>query len=608
MPEINEQLLVVMLLALAVPALLGRLKRFRVPAVVAEVLAGILVGKSGLNFVHPDAVVTFLAYLGLAYLMLLSGLEIDFDLFRGGRPVERGWRGLPLQPLTLAALFLVVGVGGSYFVAGRLAAAGLVPNAIVAAFILATSALTLVVPVLKEQGLSDSPYGQLLMTSNALLDFVPMLGLTVALAWVHGSVLQALVVFPAIGMVVLLWRFGLRLGVPGWLELAARSTAQLGMRAGLVLLLLFLYLAQRMGIEAVIAAFLAGMLLSLLTGEGRGTFIHRADALGFGFLIPIFFVSVGVNFDLGAVLGDPKALLLVPLILLASLLTKGVPVLLLRIWYPWRQTVGAALLSSAQISVTIAAATVAVQAGAISKPVQMAIILAAMLSALIMPTLFLKLVPSPAQGPEPPVLLAGSGPLAALLLHRLLGEGRRVLLYGPVAYEPHPQLAVGGDLLLASELATLGPLRAALFLYGDDAQNVLLAEALRRRAEVPCVALVGSAAHYNRSVEGVRLVSPVTATVDLMASLLDHPVATRVLQGGSEVRMLEVVVRSSLVVGHALKDLRLPPRCLVALVERDGKDIVPRGDTRLLAGDVLTVLVPASEEEQIRRMFTLAAT
>lgn len=157
-------------------------------------------------------------------------------------------------------------------------------------------------------------------------------------------------------------------GMQRLVEELAHSTSQIQVRATFALMVAFIALSRWLGTEIILGAFLAGTVISLLTGREGSTLHVKMEAIGYGFFIPVFFIVVGVRFDLPALLASSEALVLVPILLLGAYAVKSLPALVYRAYFSWRETLAAGMLLSARLSLIIAAASIALDLGAITEP------------------------------------------------------------------------------------------------------------------------------------------------------------------------------------------------------------------------------------------------
>src|SRR5215468_6137163 len=394
MPDVSfTNLLVVAAVAVAAPLIVGCLPRLRVPAVVLEIVGGIIIGPSVLGWVHIDLPVQILALFGLAFLLFLAGLEIDVHRLRG-RLLRFAVLGY------LVTLVLGYGAGVSF------TAAGWVSEPLLLAITLSATSLGLVVPVLKDAGQLHSQVGQTALAAASIADFTAIVLLSLFFSSTGGSAGARVVVLGAFAGLVAVTG----LAVSG----AARSrrlgrvlvrlqdtTAEIRVRFAVLLLVGFTVLAERFGLESILGAFLAGAIVGLVDRDSAShpNFRIKLEAIGYGFLVPVFFVSSGVKLDLAGLLDSPSALVRVPVFLLALLVVRGLPALIgLRAnGTPGKLALG--LLQATSLPFIVTATQIGVTLGKITPVTGAALVCAGLLSVVIFPPVALGLLRRGAQEP-----------------------------------------------------------------------------------------------------------------------------------------------------------------------------------------------------------------
>jgi Kef-type K+ transport system membrane component KefB len=383
-----SNLLIVVAVAFAAPLVLGLMPRLRLPAVVLEIVAGIVIGPAGLGWVHVDEPVQILSLVGLAYLLFLSGLEIDVERLRG--------RTLRITSLGfLVSVVLGIGVGLIF------QAAGLVRSPLFIAIVLCATSLGVIVPVLKDSGNVSSSFGQLVIAASSIADFGAIILLTLFFSG-RGSTdttgklillgLFALLVV-AIGLAIRGFERSTRLATA--LTALQDTTAQIRVRGAFVLLIGFVAIAEKVGLETILGAFAAGALLSLIDRDQAMT--HpllrlKLEAAGFGLFIPVFFISSGLRFDLNALFSSASTIARVPLFLLALLVVRGLPGLLYGGIVGRRRAVIAGLLQATSLPFIVTATMIGQQIGVVAKPTAAGLIAAGLLSVVIFPVTGLALL------------------------------------------------------------------------------------------------------------------------------------------------------------------------------------------------------------------------
>jgi Kef-type K+ transport system membrane component KefB len=393
-------LLIVVMLAFLVPLLLSSVRgRLAVPIVVGEIVAGMIVGGSGFGWVVPEnGALALLKELGFVLLMFLSGMEIDFRSLRRTNPQQTtqhsAWRPLPLAVLNFGITLLLAGV-----FAWGLKWIGATTDPLMMGLILSTTALGVVVPILKEAGVNQTLFGQTILLATVIADFVTMFLISVLVAVIsRGLTAEILLVFLLFVAFFFAARFGSFLSriepLQRIIEELSHATAQIKVRAAFSTLLIFVVLAEKLGIEIIVGAFLAGAIVALLRTPEDRELSSQLEGIGFGFFIPIFFIMVGVDFNLPALLSSTGALLSVPLLLGAAIAVKIIPALVFRLNHTWREALAAGILMCPRLSLIIAAAAIGEKLGIIDESVNAAIVLVAIVTVTASPLAFLRVYPN----------------------------------------------------------------------------------------------------------------------------------------------------------------------------------------------------------------------
>ena len=375
-----NSVLIIAAISVLVPVVLGLLPRVPVPGAVLMVVAGIIVGPSVLGWARIDAPVQVLAQLGLGMLLFLAGLEIDVDRLRG--PLSR-----------LAGEAFVVSAALAVLCAVFFWLAVPSDQPLLLAIILMSTSAGLLLPILKDAGEGTTEFGQLVMTAAALAEVVPILLLSLffsAAAKTTADQLVSLAIFLALLVLIglALTRVRRLHALDRLLDRLEERSGQLRVRAALALALGCGVLAYQFGFASILGAFAAGLLVRLVEVSGREPneqFLAKLEGIGFGFLIPIFFISVGVGFNLKDLLNHPSALVEVPLFLVALLVVRGVPALLYKRVMDTRHAAAAGLLQATSLTFVIVAAAIGRETGKLSPSVGAALVTAGLLSAALFP-------------------------------------------------------------------------------------------------------------------------------------------------------------------------------------------------------------------------------
>jgi Kef-type K+ transport system membrane component KefB len=380
-------LVVVVAVAFVVPLVLGLIPRFPLPAVVLEIVAGIVIGPSVLGWVKLDLPLEILSVIGLAFLLFLAGLEIEVERFRG--------RFLQKAVFALAASF-----GLSLLAGYGLHGVGLVESPLFVSIVLISTALGLVIPLLRDAGESSSVFGQLAIAGAALADFGAVIllslffsrestGAGAQLALLGGFLL----VVAAVGLSIA--RAGHVGRISAVLTRLQDTTAQIRVRGAVLLFVGVVALAENLGLEVILGAFLAGAILKLVDPNVMKTHPHfplKLDALGFGFLVPIFFITSGVRFDTEALFSDASTILRVPVLLVALLVVRGAPAFFYRGEIGKHRAIAAGFLQATSLPFIVAASQIGMEIGVIGRATGAALVATGLLSVLIFPPVALSML------------------------------------------------------------------------------------------------------------------------------------------------------------------------------------------------------------------------
>jgi Kef-type K+ transport system membrane component KefB/Trk K+ transport system NAD-binding subunit len=600
-------LLLLLFLAFLVPPLLSRFRWL--PVVVGEIVVGMIVGRSGFDLVRPDTTLEFLAEIGLAILMFLSGLEIDFTLIsaKAAGPRRRA------APLLLAGLSFVLTVVLAGACAREIVSRGLANDALMIGLILSTTSLGVVLPVLKERGLSAGPFGQTLLLAALLADFVTMLLITVYVTLkAKGLTLDILLVVLLFAAALVVLRLG-RAFLPGApedlrLDEIIPVSSRTRLHASIALLFAFVILAALLGAEMILGAFLAGAVLSLLSGPRQRQLRESLDAIGFGFFIPVFFLMVGAKFDLPSLLRSRRTLILAPALLLGAYLIKLLPSVLFRLRFSWKESFAGGILLSSRLSLIIAASGIGLRLGVIDEPTNAAFVLIAAVTATVSPVLFNGLMPAAKTAGGSAIGVVGVTDFSLQTARELAAQGETVLFIEAGTAQGEAARAAGFKVAAASTLSgglggiDLPHLKSLLVLTNDDARNAEICRQARDLGLPHVVVLANDPARLDEfGALGAQTFAPGLYRATLVALMARHPdLFSLMTSGRAGHRIGEILVLNRAVAGRSLKGLDFGGDILVLSVRRGGETLVPHGETRLLEGDWITVYGDAGRVQDLR--------
>jgi CPA2 family monovalent cation:H+ antiporter-2 len=600
-------LLIVVVAAFLTPIILNRLRLQVIPVVVAEIIAGIIIGKTGFNLVKPDMWIETLSTLGFLFLMFLSGLEIDFSAF-ANKPKANKKQKEPNQFVVASIIFLAI-FALSYGLSYLFVLAGYIDNAFLMTLIISTISLGVVVPTLKDTNLMKTAIGQTILLVAVIADLATMILMAVFVSMYepgHKSIWFLLGLFAA---GVAFYFIGKYFKKHSFMETMAKGTVQIGTRAVFTLIIVLVALSETFGAEKILGAFLAGVLVSLLSPNKE--LVHQLDSFGYGFFIPIFFVMVGVDLDLRALVTEPKILTMIPLLVAALAISKIIPVSLLRIWYDTKTTFAAAFLLVSTLSLVIAAATIAERIGVIDENMKGALILVAVISSIVSPILFKKLFVKPKEEDKKIAISFIGTNQFTLSAARELDEHRyEATLYHiqqekmelPLSDHVFPIVDIEDYSLPTLEKHEAFAADIVVAWTGDEKVNAAVALAAKERGVERVLALAETPTQVERlKEEGIEVMSVLLSATSMLKASIESPRVARMFIN-KDATLHEITMNNSEYEGISLRRFPFMGDCIIVRIFRESESIVPHGDTKLHKGDRLIVTGSSEYVVELREL------
>jgi monovalent cation:H+ antiporter-2, CPA2 family len=602
-------LVIVIIVAFITPILLHRLKLSFIPVVVAEIIMGLVIGKSGFNIVHEDAWLGTLSTLGFLFLMFLSGLEIDFTAFSGGKKNKVLANGKKEPNTFIISSIIFVGIfiaslGLSYL----FVLAGFMENVFLMTLIISTISLGVVVPTLKDAHLMKTNIGQIILLVAVIADLATMILLAVFVSLYDtggGNTWLLLLLF---GAGVALYFIGKVFKNRTFINALSTGTTQIGTRAVFALIILLVAISETVGAENILGAFLAGVLVSLLAPDQE--MVHKLDSFGYGFLIPIFFVMVGVELDLWSLFSEKKLLMLIPLLLLALFISKMIPVYLLKKWYDTKTVFAAGFLLTSTLSLVIAAATIGERMEMITPQMSGTLILVAVISSVITPIMFKKLFPQ-AKAEEKKLKVAFIG---ANQMTLPVSRDLKSSLYEPVLYHTKQDKA---DKQIADslfeiievenyEIQTLERDKVydadiIVISTGDADLNATIAVSAKEKGIERVIARIESPDLAEKAKEeGIEVFSVLRSTESLLRAMIESPGVMSILTN-QENSLHEIRMLNDHFDGMSIRRFPFTGDVIFVRILRENESIVPHGDTELRLNDRLIVTGSKEYVDELKR-------
>ncbi|HCC5661869.1 TPA: monovalent cation:proton antiporter family protein [Staphylococcus aureus] len=602
-------LVIVVLAAFLTPIIVNRLNINFLP-VVAEILMGIVIGNSFLNIVERDSILNILSTLGFIFLMFLSGLEIDFKAFKKDKRARQGQNddessipGHLNLALTVFAFIMIISILLAYVFKWL----GLVDDVLLMVIIISTISLGVVVPTLKEMNIMRTTIGQFILLVAVLADLVTMILLTVygAINGQGGStiwLIGILVVFTAISYIL-----GVQFKRMSFLQKLMDGTTQIGIRAVFALIILLVALAEGVGAENILGAFLAGVVVSLLNPDEE--MVEKLDSFGYGFFIPIFFIMVGVDLNIPSLIKEPKLLIIIPILIVAFIISKLIPVMFIRRWFDMKTTIASAFLLTSTLSLVIAAAKISERLNAISAETSGILILSAVITCVFVPIIFKKLFPVPDEfNRKIEVSLIGKNQLTIPIAQNLTSQLYDVTLYYRKDLSDRRQLSDDITMIEIADYEQDVLERLGLFdrdivvcATNDDDINRKVAKLAKAHQVERVICRLESTTDDTELVDsGIEIFSSYLSNKILLKGLIETPNMLNLLSN-VETSLYEIQMLNYKYENIQLRNFPFGGDIIFVRIIRNNESIVPHGDTQLRYGDRLIVTGAKEYVDELKR-------
>ncbi|MBB1099342.1 monovalent cation:proton antiporter family protein [Limosilactobacillus sp. WF-MT5-A] len=597
-------LLIVMLAALIIPIIMVRFKVSSVPTAVAEILTGIVIGKSFLNIVNPNPILNMMSSLGVIMLMFLSGMEINFDLFRKTPGKKRDSK----SPVVMASQAFGLVVVTALVIAIVISRLHLFNDVLLATIIFSTIALGVVIATLKEKDILQKPVGQTILLTAVLGEVIPMLALTFYASINGGNAKKLwLIVLLFLAAFFLLWRFKQTFA---WFNKISKSTTQLDIRLAFFLIFALVTIAETVGAENILGAFLAGMVMKLL--EPSDATEDRLNSIGYGFLIPFFFIMTGDRLDLKNLFVNRQALALIPILVIGFILAKLPTMLVYRRRFKPRNSLAGSFLVATTITLVLPTLQVAQNLHAITRAQSDAFTLAAVIVCIIAPILFnsmYKLEKSDLIKQR--VNFVGANTLTVPISQQLYKNWYDVRMVTDnennfKTYNSEVKHLEYMPKLDAESLEKGGYFDCDIMVVGflNDRKSARLAQIAKEHGVKRVIASQNNPSLDPKDVaalrkKGVEIFNNFNVQSSALRGLIESPSILRMLTD-TEAGLFEATVLNSRYIGRELHTLPFINHITVSRIFRNHKPIDPHGDTVIEYGDHLLFTGDRQAAQEVR--------
>ncbi|PEH04088.1 potassium transporter [Lactobacillus sp. UMNPBX5] len=599
-------MLIIMLAALIIPIAMARFKVSSVPTAVAEIVAGILLGKSAFNIVQETSSLTLLSSLGVIILMFLSGMEINFDLFKKA-PGQK--KRDAKSPVSIAVLGFTAVIITAFILGVILYFMGLFSDILLATILFSTIALGVVIATLKEKEILGRPMGQTILLTAVLGEVIPMLALTFyASIYGHNAGRLWLIVLLFLAAIILLRRFRQPYV---WFNNVSKATTQLDIRLAFFLIFTLVTVAESVGAENILGAFLAGMVMKLL--EPSEATQEKLTSIGYGFFIPIFFIMTGVRLDLKSLFANKTALALIPILVACFIIAKLPTTLIYRRRFNARNSFAGGFLTVTTITLVLPSLQVAKNLHAITSTQSDAFILAAVIVCVLAPIVFNSTYKLNKEDlVKERVVIVGANtltvPVAQQLSHnwyvvRMLTDNQDNYKtfnseVNDLKYiEEIDEQALDAGKYFDTDVMVLG--------FRNDNKNYQMAVLAKKHGVKRVIASVQNPKVSTDHIDelnrlGVEIFNSFVVQNSVLRSLIESPSVFEMLMSAHS-GLFEVTIHNQRYVGIELRSLPFIDQITVSRIYRKHKPISPSGDTVLEYGDHILYTGPYEIVNEVRQ-------
>jgi CPA2 family monovalent cation:H+ antiporter-2 len=574
-----------------IPLVMARFQITAIPTAIAEIIVGILLGKTGFNLIQTTNHLTFLSSLGVIILIFLSGMEIDFDLFKK-KSAEPSAEKSPLVLALGAFLGILV---GAVMLAILLKYTGLFSDILLAVILFSTIALGVVIAALKEKELLSKPLGQAILLTAVLGEVVPLLSLSIYASINGGHANRIwLILLIFLTAIVLLFRFR---GVYKFFDQIDKTTTQLDVRLAFFIVFALVTVAESVGAENILGAFLAGIVMKLL--RPKESTEEKLTSIGYGFFIPIFFIMTGAKLDLRTLLTNPQALMLIPLLFAGFVLAKALTFFIFKQQFKTNNALAASFLSATTVTLVLPTLQVARDLNKITEQQSGAFTLAAVLCCIVCPIVFNKLyVPEKEKLVRTKVSFIGTNLLTIPIAQQLSKGWYQIRLFTDRPENYHTYNSEAHDILLLPDFKEAALLKAKAFDadlmvlgYRNSEVNFNVAQLALKHGVKRVIVRFESHDLANKQLDvlkeqGVEIFNTFDVNISMLREMIESPSTLKMLTD-TEAGLFEVTVNNRRYTGITLQAIPFISEITISRIYRNGQFIAPHGDTIIELGDHL---------------------
>lgn len=599
---------IIVTIAWVTPLMLSLLKMKKIPTVLVEIILGFFVARFFIGDASESTmqILEFLAQVGLIFLMFLSGLEIDMDQIIASFPRKKiTFSRFISNPLMVGLIYFFAALVLAYGSAYGLSKIIDIPDIWYFSLIMVATSLGIVMPVLKERGDIKGRYGQMIIIAASISDFFGIVLFTfTAFIIKSGFHYRLLFIFAIFIVFYIFYWLGQKAKnirfIKKLIYQLSHAAAQIQVRGSIVLILVYVVIAQYIGEEVVyLGAFLSGLVLSTMLHRERSIILIKLDGMGFGFFIPFFFVMVGVQFDPSSFKQFDASLIWFMIALLVSLYALNIlPAILWRRLFGIRKALAGGFLMASRLSLVIVASAIGMGLGVITPEINSSFILLAVLTCFISPYVFNLISPENSSEGTKTILVGGSS-TAVLLARRMKLHDKKAIIIESDAVRCEQIKAKGipclhrdGTRLDVYKEINLKMTDNVVVETGSPKVNYKICRLLRNELQHEKIITRAATQAVNLKLRGlgINMVDVTGVLATTIENLILRPTTYHALvESFDNFSVEEIMITSSNIDGKQVKKIPFHKDAILIMVKREQSFFIPHGDTYFRKGDILHV-------------------
>ena len=592
----------------------------KLPSVIVEIIMGIIIGPFVLNLVSgEEPSLNFMSYMGFLFLIFLSGLALDIQKIVSSFPRGRLQLVDLISNTFLVALLIYLGsLALSALVVFTLPAFSEV-NKIFLIILLPSVALSIIVPIIKNDGEISRKFGQIILLEGAIATIMTILLVAIysGLFRNEGFEFELLLFLIIFAVFFIAYRVGTALikvrifqQIMYKLEHAA---SQIRVRGSIAVLLLFVVIASVINTEPVLGAFFAGTLISLFLAKERSALLFKLDGMSYGFFIPIFFIMVGVDLDLSSLQDFASSLRFIIFLTIAFYFVQVIPSSIMIKLFGWKRSLSSGVLLTSRLGLSIATSQIGLGLGIVSPATNAGIVIASMLTCIISPMVYKFM--STEEDHYYSIYIIGGGTTGRELANRLRLHGIPYLVVESQVEQWNVLQSMGIESILVNDLDSnvyrslkIRQVDTVVVITQSDKKNITISEIIRKQLGHRKLITVTTKPELfleHKSLDDIQVVNAFEIIAGSIENEILRPTTVHALTDSFGVYSVEEIpVHNSTMDGKHVKDIPFPRSGSLVVVRRENEIFIPHGDTHLLLGDLVTVIGNTAALEEFRRLLS----